>query len=134
MQRLNEHFLKLYKKAVRLKKKDLVNGRIPAIKLIKFRKDLIFVFREDKFNYCGKKDSWNWNGIGGRPCKFQTRDSYSIQNCVNMCCDFGYLKISETRKFCNINPLTNETICQVREFFYYYCNHGRGTRIKNEHS
>lgn len=112
--------LDIYKtKSERIKRKLLVKGKIPTF-LLKLRSKLVYTLRKDRFSYCRKNENWLWSGIGRARCKVETSDYFSIENCVNMCCDYGYMNIPELKTVCVEGPPKQ---CQVHVINRYFCKY-----------
>ena len=111
------------KESKRVKRKFFSKEKIP-IKLLSLRTKLVFMLRDGRFSYCNHNANWLWNGIGRRECQLQTRDHFSIKNCVNMCCDYGYVNIPEMKTVCGESP---EKTCRVETVNRYFCKYSHET-------
>ena len=103
----------------RLKRK-FFNREKFSIKLLSLRTKLLYTLRNGRFSYCNRNDNWHWNGIGRRQCQIETPDYSSLRNCVNMCCDYGYVNIPQLKTVC-VGKSKKE--CQIQTINKYYCKY-----------
>ena len=101
-------------------KRKYTKEKIPT-KLLSLRSKLVYTLRDGRFNYCNQNENWLWNGIGRRACEIETKDYHAFENCVNMCCDYGYVNIPELKEVCVGENSKKE--CQVQTINKYFCKY-----------
>lgn len=75
------------------------------------------------YNYCEPSTTWNWAGIGRRPCSTDVYDSY--ESCSIMCCGYGHVRIPELQRECAMEATPPYQVkCQVvANVNRYYCKY-----------
>ena len=119
---INHKILNIYKNSNRIKRKTFDTKKVSNLPKIKLHEKILYY--RSRSTYCEKNPSWRWMGIGRRECEYDTQDSYSLINCLNLCCGQGYIKSQTLTQKCKNESTPPYTLyCTYSKTIKYYCKY-----------